>query len=354
VPQRVLTMSLNFNWSKYMNQPDKSRQLAERMLRKIQSQPGVLYAAFSSGFPMEPDNEMGWANKISVEGHPVPEGEHVPVAATRIAGTDYFKALGIPLMSGRTFQESDNHKAPAVVVINRSLARHYWKGEDATGKRVSFDGGEHWATVIGVVGDVKEFGLNKEAGDELYLAQLQEPMISSVVVRTSKDGMTLANDLRRAILEEDPQTAIPNVETLEQARFDSMASPRVMTDLLGIFAVLALAIAACGIGGILALMVSQRVNEIGIRMALGAKPGDVLAMILRQGMGLVTVGLVIGIGCALALTGMMKSLLFQIEPNDPITFVGVSAVLAAAALMACYVPARRALRIDPLRALRSE
>jgi putative ABC transport system permease protein len=284
----------------------------------------------------------------------VPEGERVPVAAIRIAGTDYFKALGIPLMSGRTFQESDNHKAPIVVVINRTLARHYWTGEDATGKRVSLDGGEHWATVIGVVGDVKEFGLNKEAGDELYLAQLQEPMIGSVVVRTSQDGMSLANTLRRVILEEDPQTAIPNVETLEQARFDSMSSPRVMTNLLGIFAALALAIAACGIGGILALTVNQRVNEIGIRMALGAKPGDVLAMILRQGMGLVTVGLVIGIGCALALTGMMKSLLFHVEPNDPITFVGVSAVLATAALMACYVPARRALRIDPLRALRSE
>ncbi len=354
VPQRVLAMSLNFNWTKYMNQPDKSRQLAERMLRKIQLQPGVLYAAFSSGYPLEPDNDMGWTHKINVEGHPVPEGERVPVAAIRVAGADYFKALGIPLVSGRTFLESDNPKAPPVVVVNRTLARHYWNGEDATGKRISLDGGEHWATVIGVVGDVKEFGLNKDAGDELYLAQIQEPMISSVVIRTSQDGMSLANALRRAILEEDPQTAIPNVETLEQARFDSMASPRVMTNLLGIFAALALLIAAFGIGGILALTVNQRVNEIGIRMALGAKPGDVLAMILRQGMGLVTVGLVIGIASALALTGMMKSLLFQVEPNDPITFVGVSAVLATAALMACYVPARRALRIDPLRALRSE
>ena len=216
------------------------------------------------------------------------------------------------------------------------------------------DGGDHWSTVIGVVGDVKEFGLNKDAGDELYLSQEQNPMIGSVVVRTSQEGLGLANALRRVILEEDPQTAIPNVETLEQARFDSMASPRVMTDLLGIFAALALAIAAFGIGGILALTVNQRVNEIGIRMALGAKPGDVLAMILRQGMTLVMAGLVVGMISALALTGMMKSLLFQVEPNDPVTFAGVSAVLGTVALMACYVPARRALRIDPLRALRSE
>jgi len=354
VPQRVLAMTLDFNWVKYMNRGEQRRQVSERILRKIQSQPGVLYAAYSSSYPMDPDTEMGWRSKMTVEGHPVPEGERVPVAAIRITGTDYFKALGIPLVSGRTFQESDNEEAPGVVVINSSLARHYWNGQDPAGKRISLDGGDHWSTVIGVVGDVKEFGLNKDAGDELYLAQEQNPMISSMVVRTAQDGLGLANALRRVILEEDPQTAIPNVETLEQARLDSMASPRVMTDLLGIFAALALAIAAFGIGGILALAVNQRVNEIGIRMALGAEPGDVLAMILRQGMTLVMAGLVVGMISAFALTGMMKSLLFQVEPNDPITFAAVSAVLGIVALMACYVPARRALRIDPLRALRSE
>jgi len=354
VPQRVLAMTLDFNWTKYMNHPEQGRQVSERILRKIQLQPGVLYAAYSTSYPMDPDNDMGWTNKMTVEGHPVPEGERVPVAAIRITGPDYFKALGIPLVSGRTFLESDDEKAPAVAVVNRSLARHYWKEQDPAGKRISRDGGEHWSTVVGVVGDVKEFGLNKDAGDELYLAQIQNPMIGSIVVRTSQEGMGLANTLRRVILEEDPQTAIPNVETLEQARLDSMASPRVMTDLLGIFAALALAIAAFGIGGILALTVNQRVNEIGIRVALGAKPGDVLAMILRHGMTLVMVGLIVGMAAAFALTGMMKSLLFQVEPNDPITFAGVSAVLATVALMACYVPARRALRIDPLRALRSE
>jgi putative ABC transport system permease protein len=354
VPQRVLAMSVNFNWSKYMNKPEQRRQVSESVLHKIQLQPGVLYAAYSSGYPLDPDNGMGWTSKMTIEGHTVPEGERLPVAAIRIAGSDYFKALGIPLVSGRTFQESDNEKAPPVVVINHTMARHYWNGQNPAGKRISLDGGEHWDAVIGVVGDVKEFGLNKEASDELYLAFAQEPMIGNIVVRTSQDGMNLANTLRRVILDEDPQTAIPNVETLEQARVNSMASPRVMTDLLGIFAALALAIAAFGIGGILALTVNQRVNEIGIRMALGAKPGDVLAMIVKQGMMLVTVGVVIGLMSALALTRMMKTLLFQIEPTDPITFAGVSAMLAVVALMACYVPARRALRIDPLRALRSE
>lgn len=184
-------------------------------------------------------------------------------------------------------------------------------------------------------------------------------MAGAVLVRTGQEGMSLANQMRRAVRDVDPQTAIPNVETLEQARADSMASPRVMTDLLGIFAGLALAIAAFGIGGILALGVQQRWNEIGIRIALGAKSRDVVVMILGQGMLLVVIGLGIGLAAAFGLTRLMKTLLFQVGPTDSgprdtLTFVGVSAIFAITALVACYVPARRTLRIDPLRALRSE
>jgi putative ABC transport system permease protein len=188
----------------------------------------------------------------------------------------------------------------------------------------------------------------------VYLSNTQQPATGSVLVRTDRDAMTLASQLRRAILEVDSQTAIPHIQTLEQARSEVLASPRVMTDLLGIFAGLALLIAATGIGGILALTVNQRMNEIGIRVALGAKPGDVFGMIVRQGMGMVMVGLGIGLISAFGLTRMMKSLLFETTPTDPVTFVGVSAVLVATALLACYVPARRALRVDPLTALRSE
>ena len=155
-------------------------------------------------------------------------------------------------------------------------------------------------------------------------------------------------------MEVDPQTAIPVVETLEQARREATQSPRVMTNLLGIFASLALVIAVAGIGGMLALAVNQRWNEIGIRVALGAKPGDVLGMILKQGMGLVLAGLLLGLMASIALTGMMKTLLFEVQPTDPVTFVGVSLVLALAALIACYLPARKALKVDPLMALRRE
>jgi predicted permease len=354
VPQRVLAMTVDLNWSKYMNKPELARRIANQLLEKIQSQPGVLAAAISSSYPMDPDNLGGWNRTMLVEGHPQREGQKPPLSSMRSVSPDYFKALGIPLIAGRVFTESDDDKVPEVVLINRTAARHYWRDEDPIGRRVSFDQGKHWVKVVGVVGDVKEFGLDQPPGDETYLAQAQTRAIGSIVVRTSQDGLNIANQMRRAILEVDPQTAIPNVETLEHARNASMASPRVMTDLLGIFAALALAIAAFGIGGILALTVNQRLNEIGIRIALGAKPGDLLAMILRQGMTLVGIGLAIGLASAMGLTRLMKTLLFEVQPTDPITFAGVSVVLGAAALLACYIPARRALRIDPLRALRSE
>jgi putative ABC transport system permease protein len=354
VPQKVLAMTVDLNWSKY-GQPDQARLVSKQVLEKIQSLPGVVSAAISSSYPMDPDNGMGgWRRTMAIEGHPVREGERPPLAAIRSASPDYFRTLGIPLVKGRTFQESDNEKALQVTVINRALARHYWRDEDPIGRRITFDGGDHWITVIGVVGDVKEFGLDKETDDELYLAQAQNPALGSIVVRTALDGINLANQMRQAIRDVDPQTAIPNVETLEQARNNSMASPRVMTDLLGVFAALALAIAAFGIGGILALSVNQRLNEIGIRVALGARPGDVLGMILRQGMTLVAMGLAIGLVASLGLARLLKSLLFQVEPTDPVTFAGVALVLAATALIACYVPARRALRVDPLQALRCE
>ena len=354
VPQRVLAMTVDLNWSKYVK-PEQRRRIADRLLEKIQAQPGVSAAAISSSYPLNPDDIGGGPNQpLSIEGHPLPEGQRAPLSAIRSVSPEYFKALGIPLIAGRVFAESDNEKLPDVLVINRAAARHYWPGEDPVGRRVSFDKGAHWIKVVGVVGDVREFGLDQEPGDEVYVAQAQTPAFASIVVRTSQAGMDMSNQMRRAIFEVDPQTAIPNVQTLEQARNASMASPRVMTDLLGIFAALALAIAAFGIGGILALTVNQRLNEIGIRVALGAKPGDLLTMILGQGMTLVVIGLGLGLLSAVALTRLMKTLLFQVQPTDPLTFLGVSAVLGGAALLACYVPARRALRIDPLRALRGD
>jgi len=303
---------------------------------------------------LAPDNAEGGMNNFRIEGRELRSGESPRLASARTASPDYFKTLGIRLMEGRTFTASDNEKAPLATVINQSLARHYWKSESPIGRRISFDNGDSWDTIVGVVGDVKEFGPEKPAGDEAYLALDQLPTMGSLLARTDRDPLLLSNQLRRAIREIDSQTAIPNVETLEQASHDAVASPRILANLLAIFAALALVISAAGVGGMLALAVNQRWNEIGIRIALGAKPRDVAGMIVRQGMTLVVAGLVVGIFAAAALTRMMQSLLFEVQPFDPITFVGVSLTLALVALVACYLPARRALRVDPLLALRQE
>jgi putative ABC transport system permease protein len=353
VPNRVLAMSVDINWSKYKGRPAQ-REISKRLIEKIQSQPGVLSVAISSSFPLDPDNADGGTNSFRIEGRELRPGESPRLASARTASPDYFKTLGIRLMEGRTFTASDNEKARLAAIINQSLAQHYWKNESPIGRRISFDNGDSWDTIVGVVGDVKEFGPEKPAGDEAYLSLDQTPMMGSLLARTDRDPLLLANQLRQAIREIDPQTAIPNVETLEQARHDAVASPRILANLLAIFAGLALVIAAAGVGGMLALAVNQRWNEIGIRIALGAKPRDVAGMIIRQGMTLVVAGLAVGILAAAALTRMMQSLLFEVQPFDPITFAGVSLTLALVALIACYLPARRALRVDPLLALRQE
>lgn len=354
VPNRVLAMKIFLNWSMYKDRAEW-RTIARRLLETVQSQPGVLSAAVSSAYPLDPDNAPLYSQDgFKIEGRQLRAGEAPMVLNVRAASPDYFKTLGIRLIQGRTFADSDGEKAPPVVVISESMARRYWKNEDPIGHRIRFDGFDSWTKIIGVVGDVREFELNKPPGDEAYLAMDQNPGLASVMVRTDRDPTALTTALRRAIREVEPRTAIPNAETLEQARQEAIASPRVLADLLCIFAGLAVGIAAAGVGGMLALAVNQRWNEIGIRVALGAKPRDVVGMILREGMLLVSAGLAVGVVAAMALTRLMRTLLFEVQPFDPTTFAGVSVTLAAVALVACYVPARRALDVDPLLALRRE
>jgi predicted permease len=354
VSDRVLAMRMDLNWSKYPHR-QRIRELGSRMLERIQSQPGVLSAAISSSYPLDPDNALGEGkNDFQVEGRPLRAGESPHIANSRAATPDYFKTLGIRLIQGRNFDVSDNDKALPVVVINQSMAHRYWGNQSPIGRRITFDNAETWHKIIGVVADVHEFGPQLPAGEEAYLPYAQYPSLSALLVRTDRDPTLLANQLRQAIRDVDAQTAIANVQTLEQAREDVIASPRVLANLVGIFAALALVIAAAGVGGMLALAVNQRWHEIGIRIALGAKPRDVAGMIMRQGMALVVAGLALGVLAAAALTRMMRSLLFEVQPLDALTFAGVSLALAAVALLACYLPARRALGIDPLLALRRE
>jgi putative ABC transport system permease protein len=275
------------------------------------------------------------------------------VQSIRRVTPDYFRTVGIPLIAGRAFRESDTEDAPPVVLLNRSLARRTWNNEDAVGKRITFDG-EHFMEIVGVVGDVREFGPREVATSQLYRPMTQDPFVANVLVRTATDPELLIPAVRRAVLEANPESAVVKVITLDEARSDAVASPRTTAQLFGLFAGLALVIAVAGIGSMLALWVRQRMHEIGIRIALGAAPRDILSSVLRQGMALVALGLVCGLGGALALTRLLKKLLFEVTPTDAPTYAMVSALLLAAALAACWVPARRAARIDPQIALRTE
>ncbi|MGH9709694.1 MAG: FtsX-like permease family protein, partial [Candidatus Acidiferrales bacterium] len=355
VPDRVLAMQINFNWSKY-GTSEQFAQGAKKLVDRIQAEPGVLSAAVSSTYPLEHEVLTGGPNTVGfqIEGHPLGPGEAPPLADVVMTSPDFFRTLGIPLLRGREFRGTDDAKALQVVIINQTFQRRFFPNDDPVGKRLTTDNGKSWNTIVGVVGDVRDLGLDHAPTIQAYAPLAQNPHPGTLLIRTAADPMSMANQMNRAVHEVDSQTAVSNVQTLAEARADSVASPQVTASLLAIFAGLALLIAAAGIGGIMALTVSQRVREIGIRMALGAQPSKILGMILGQGLMLSALGVGIGAAGAYLLTGLVKSLLFQVEPTDPITFGAVALVLIAAALMASFLPARRAAAIDPMIALRSE
>ncbi len=357
VPQRVLAMRTMLNWAKY-TEAEKTAMFVQKLLDRLKSEPGVLSAAISSRYPFEPEAITGGPESFSfafqIEGRTLEPGQAPPVSTFAAVSPDYFKTLGIPLKGGRLLAETDKDKAPDVVIINEAAKRQFWPNEDPIGKRVTADGGKSWASIVGIVGDVREFGLDHAPKAEFYASQAQSTQPSTLIVRTISEPRSMARALTRAVHDVDSQTAVTHILTLEQARYESMASPRVTASLLGIFAGLALLIATAGIGGIMALMVSQRVREIGIRIALGARPASILQMVLGQGMLLAVLGVGIGIAGAVALTGLVKSLLFEVPPTDVLTFSGVGLTLLAAAALASYLPARRAAAVDPNIALRAD
>jgi predicted permease len=290
-----------------------------------------------------------------IEGRPPAEGEPQPVADIFITSPDYFQTIGMPLIRGRSFAETDDDKAPGVAMINQAMARHRWAGEDPIGKRISLNRGKTWLTIIGVVGDVRQYELNRAPQDEIYRPFNQSPRSDSrILLRTTTNPMILARQVEEMVHQIDPQQPVTDIQTLEQVRYESLSSPRLTAFLLTLFAALALVITAAGISGIMALTVSQRTREIGIRMALGASKANVLGMVMRQGIGLVMIGLLAGIAGAVVLTRLMSSVLFGVEPTDPLTFLGVTLVLIIVAAVSCFLPARRVTNIDPMIALRTE
>jgi predicted permease len=356
-PQRVLALRNTLSFSKYKNQQETGA-FAQKLLDRLTVEPGVLSVAISNRYPFEPEFVAAGAQGVSfsfqVEGRPVRPGEAPPVSTFASVSPDYFRTLGIPLKKGRLFEEKDGEEGRDFILINEAMQRRMWPNEDPIGKRVSGDGGQTWSQIIGVVGDVREFGLDHPPTPEAYAPQKGSPSPGVVLVRTAAEPLSMAKAITAIIHQIDPQTAVSRIRTVEQARYESLANPRVTASLLGIFAALALLIASAGIGGIMALNVNQRVREIGIRAALGAGPARILRMILSQGLVLAILGIAIGVAGAIPLGRLMKSLLFETPPTDAATFLGVGLTLLTAALTASYLPARRAAAIDPNVALRAE
>jgi len=354
-PENVLTLRISPNSSRY-NTNEQFRDFMLRVLDRVKSQPGVLSAALGSTYPMNATSIRFGPNTqiFEIEGRQQETGAPPLTADRRSVTPAYFETIQMPLVKGRALAESDNDKALPVAVINQSLARHYWGDEDPIGRRVTFDRGEHWLTLVGIVGDVKQYGLDHDATDELYLSHAQNPSATQLLVRTATTPMAMAQVMRQTVYDLDQETAVDNVQTLERVRDESLASPRLTALLLGLFAALAMVITAAGIAGVMALTVTQRTHEIGVRMALGASSANVMAMVMRQGMTLVVIGLAVGAAGAFALARMMSALLFSVAPGDPLTFGAVAAVLILVAALSCLVPARRVTTIDPMLALRAE
>jgi predicted permease len=354
-PERVLVMRVTANWSKYTT-AQQYRDLSLRLIERARAAPGVLSAAMASTYPLNPLGLAtgGFNVNFQIEGRPPNTNEPAPQVDYRVASADYFQTIRLPLLKGRLFTEADDAQARQVAVINQTMARHRWGDEDPVGKRISFDQGKNWVTIAGIVGDVRQYGLNREPTDELYRPMRQTGGAGNLLVRTTVAPSVMMAQLRQAVYAVDPENAIDQAQTLENVRDESIASPRLTAALLGMFAALAVFITAAGIAGVMALTVSQRTHEIGVRMALGASAGGVLRLVLRQGLTLVLLGLALGVAGAFALTRMMSTLLFAVEPTDPLTWLAVALTLAVVAALACFAPARRATMIDPLMALRSE
>jgi predicted permease len=353
-PEKVLSARVNLNGDPFAT-PEQRLALAARIQQRITSLPGVLSAAIASSFPLDEENQQGGRPiRFRVEGDPRPESDCPPVTTFRSASVDYFTTLGIPLIAGRTFVDSDDADAPLVILLNQRLAQKRWGKENPIDKRITLDGGKTWHRIVGIVGDVKEFGLNKDTPYQLYRPLAQTSFVGSVLVRTSMEGSVMSDQIRRALHEVEPRMAVVQIQTMEQARAKSVASPRTLTHLFSLFGVLAFVIAIAGIASMLSLWVRQRTRETGIRMALGATPRTILRGVMQQGMGLVIAGLLFGVAGALAFTQMLASLLFQVETNDVLTYGIVSLLLLIAAVFACYGPARRASRVDPQIALHSD
>ncbi|MEM1177793.1 MAG: FtsX-like permease family protein [Acidobacteriota bacterium] len=327
----------------------------DRLVDELEALPGVEGAAVSNQIPFD---DSVYGTVFLIEGRPVPSGgEDWPMARGQfLVSPGYFEALGLRLEQGRTFNTGDRADGQPVVVVSRSLASYHWPGEDAVGKRIAFPGDqETFATVVGVVGDVKLEKITEASPMALYRPMAQVPQTSAfVVLETAADPQAYAGDLRRVVSGLDANTPVSQIRPFEELVATSLDQPRFTMALLGAFAALALALAMVGLYGILSYSVAQRQRELAIRLSLGAEPGRLRQLVVRQGLWLVALGLAFGLPSAYAASKLLQSQLFGVAAVDPKTYIGAVAILGFSALISAWIPALRASRIDPMALLRSE
>lgn len=348
-PHNVLTMELALPLLKYPRGKPVIDFYAE-LNRRMQRLPGIEHAAFTTILPLSGSNSD---NSFIVEGKKPEQTGVYPDEEIRIITSDYFGVLQIPLLKGRFFADSDTADAPGVIIINQAFAKKYWPNEEALGKRISFDEtNPKWLTVVGIVGDIRHRGLDAEPKPEQYIPHTQRPYREMILaVRSAQGGNGLVSMIRREVQAFDPEQPVANIRTLDQVISDSVAPRRLSVVLLGVFAGIALLLAAVGTYGVISYLVLQRTHEIGVRMALGAQRRDVLALVIGHALKLVGIGTVVGLFLALLSTRALSALLYNVGAFDLTTFVVVSFALGAIALLASYIPAIRATRADPMIAL---
>ncbi len=371
----ILTMQISLPSAKYaQDRPELTAGFFQQLIERVKTLPGVEAAGMTSGLPL---TNSGWGKLFTIEDRPAPKSlDDIPNVQYQQVSPDYFSTLGIPILKGRSFSERDTRDALPVAVINETLARRFFGDEDPTGKRLFLGPPEELVppgilppgfrfqhfTIIGVIGDVRNNGLNQPLSTEIYTLHQQElaskfanpSNYMYLAVRTTTEPSSLVGAIRHEVQELDREQPIADIATMEELLATSLSQSRFSTLLLGVFAGVALILAAVGIYGVMAYSVAQRTHEIGIRVALGAQAGDVLKLVIRQGLTLTIAGVAIGLGAALIITRVMTSLLYGVTATDPLTFAVIPVLLTGVALAASFIPARRATKVDPMVALRYE
>jgi predicted permease len=349
----VLSMRLSVTGTPYAG--ERSTEFYRQLLERARAMPGVESAGVASIIPL--GGGIGWGG-VTIEGYVPTTGQEAIQSDFRIAGVGYFETMRVPLVSGRYFDERDAAEgAPKVAIVDENMARTYWPGQEAVGRRLKFgdDDDTPWQTVVGVVGSVKQYALDTDSRVTVYTPHGQNPSGTMyVAARTSGDPGALAQALTTEARAIEPNVPVYDVKPMTERLSDSLARRRFAMTALGLFALVAMLLAAVGIYGVMSYSVAQRTREIGVRVALGASRWDVLGLVLRRGMLLAALGIGAGLAGALPLARVLGSLLFGVSASDPVTYAAISLLLALAALLACYIPARRATKVDPMVALRYE